>query len=114
MLLKTVYEKAVMQGATISAVGCVTAFNHFTGYLLARYGDKLVCEPNSAYADATTVDDDVPVRPSYESAYVDYIVGENTKNEARQADAVAKAEYAWRTEWRASAKGKRIRKERWL
>ena len=34
-------------------------------------------------------------------------------NEAKASDAVAKADFAFRAEWRKAVKGKRIRKERW-
>ena len=113
MLLKTVYEKAMLSGIKMSAVEFVTAFNSFSRYLTAKYGEKLVCTPNTVYSDATMVDDDAPIRPVYEGAYLDYIVGTASRNDNKLSDAVVKAEYAYKTAWSENCHGKRIRKERW-
>ena len=113
MLLKNIYEKAVLSGTNMPPVQFVAAFNLFTDYLLMRYGEKFVIKPSTVYAEAATVEDDVPVRDSYGPAYVDYIMGIAQGNEAKASDAVAKADFAFRAEWRKAVKGKRIRKERW-
>lgn len=114
MLLKNIYERVLISGATVPPVEFVTAFNLFTDYLLSRYGSDLVVKPSSTYTEAVTVDDDVAVRDSYSPAYIDHICGIALKDSAKQADAVAKADFAFRSEWRANAKGKRKRKEVWL
>ena len=113
MLLRNIYEKAVLSGANMPPVQFVTAFNLFTDYLLTRYGMKFVIKPSAVYTEAATVDDDVAVRDSFAAAYVDYIIGTAQGNEAKASDAVAKADFAFRAEWRESVKGKGIRKERW-
>jgi hypothetical protein len=114
MLLKTIYERVTISGANIPPVEFVTAFNLFTDYLLSRYGEDYVIKPSSTYTEATSVDDDVAVLNSYSAAYVDHICGLALKDSAKQADAVAKADFAFRAEWRKKAKGKRIRKEVWM
>jgi len=113
MLLKNVYEKVTFLGGDMPPAKFVTCFNSFSQYLLISYGEKFVCQPESAYADAVTLDSDVPVRPSYESAYVDNILGIAIGDTGKQADAVAKAALAYKKEWNAHAKGKKLKKEAW-
>lgn len=113
MLLKNVYERVILLGSSMPAASFVAAFNHFSDYLLAKYDSDRVCAPESNYSPAVTLDSDVAIRPEYEGAFVDHIIGVSKNDPDKMADGVAKAELAYRAIWRRDIKGKRIKRERW-
>lgn len=75
-------------------------------FLESKYGKKFVY--TTAYQKPYSVNDDIPVYDEYFPAVVDNILFLLTKDTDRRTDAIAEADYAYKTIWGARVHGKRF------
>jgi len=91
----------------------ISYLNDTIDYLQARYGTIFVSEDGCRIEKINAIDNDVPLRPEYISAVFANIIYLKTGNTDRKVDAVATAEFAYRTAWREAVSGKRLNEEVW-